>query len=51
MSVVVAWVFSFTVTFVLAKIIDSVRGLSVSEQEEEVGLDISQHGEEAYIAI
>ena len=47
-SVAVAWVFSFSVTYVLAKVIDSVRGLTVSAYEEEVGLDISQHGEEAY---
>lgn len=41
-------VFSFVVTYVLAKVIDKVWGLSVSETEEQVGLDISQHGEEAY---
>ncbi|HEX2955082.1 MAG TPA: ammonium transporter [Bacillota bacterium] len=40
--------FSFVVTYVLAKVIDKLWGLSVSETEEQVGLDISQHGEEAY---
>lgn len=39
---------SFGVTFILAKVLDRVWGLSVSEAEEQVGLDISQHGEEAY---
>jgi Amt family ammonium transporter len=41
-------VFSFIFSFSLAKVVDKVWGLSVSEAEEHVGLDISQHGEEAY---
>jgi Amt family ammonium transporter len=48
LAALVTIVFSFVVTFVLAKIIDKVWGLSVSDAEEQVGLDISQHGEEAY---
>lgn len=47
-TVVVTAVFAFGVTFVLAKAINMVWGLSVSEDEEEVGLDISEHGERAY---
>jgi Amt family ammonium transporter len=43
-----AIVYAFVVTFVLAKIIDLTIGLRVSEEEEYVGLDISQHGEKAY---
>jgi Amt family ammonium transporter len=41
-------IFSFVVTFALAKLVDVFWGLNVSEAEEQVGLDISQHGEEAY---
>jgi Amt family ammonium transporter len=41
-------IYSITLTWVFAKVIDKVCGLSVSESEEQVGLDISQHGEEAY---
>jgi Amt family ammonium transporter len=41
-------IYAFAMTFVLAKIVDSVMGLRVSEDEEYVGLDISQHGEKAY---
>ena len=41
-------VFSFAASYALAKLVDKVWGLSVSEAEEQVGLDISQHGEEAY---
>ncbi|MFN8493225.1 MAG: ammonium transporter [Caldilineaceae bacterium] len=47
-TVVASAGFSFIITFALTKIIDAVWGLSVTEQEEEVGLDISEHGERAY---
>ncbi len=40
--------YAFVVTFILAKIVDATIGLRVSEDEEYVGLDISQHGEVAY---
>jgi Amt family ammonium transporter len=47
-AVVAAVVYSFVVTFVLAKAVDMTMGLRVKEEEEYVGLDISQHGERAY---
>lgn len=47
-GVVAAAAYAFVVTFVLAKVLDRVMGLAVSEREEEVGLDISEHGERAY---
>ncbi len=40
--------FAFAATWVLAKIVDATIGLRVTEDEEIVGLDISQHGERAY---
>jgi Amt family ammonium transporter len=40
-------VYAFVVTLVLAVIVDKTLGLRVSEDEEYVGLDISQHGERA----
>jgi len=40
-----ALVYAFVVTFILAFAVDKVMGLRVSEDEEYVGLDISQHGE------
>lgn len=40
--------FAFVGTIVLGKIVNAVVGLRVSEKEEEEGLDISQHGEQAY---
>ncbi|NYT17552.1 MAG: ammonium transporter [Methanomicrobiales archaeon] len=42
-----ALVYAFVVTLVLAYIVDRTLGLRVSEEEEYVGLDISQHGERA----
>ena len=41
--------YSFVVTFVILKVLDMVMGLRVSEEEEIVGLDVSQHGERAYL--
>jgi Amt family ammonium transporter len=40
--------YSFVATLVIAKAVDMAMGLRVKEEEEYVGLDISQHGERAY---
>jgi len=48
LAVAVAWLYSFIVTLVLLKILDWTMGLRVSEQEENSGLDLSQHGESGY---
>jgi ammonium transporter, Amt family len=40
-----AVIYAFVVTWVLAMVIDKTMGLRVTEEEEYVGLDISQHGE------
>lgn len=45
----VAAAFAFVVTFALAKLLQRLMGLGVTDPEEEVGLDISAHGERAYI--
>lgn len=41
----VAVTYAFGMTYLLAKVVDRVMGLRVTEEEEYVGLDISQHGE------
>ncbi len=41
-------IFSFGATFVVVKLLDKKVGLRVTANEEEVGLDISEHGERAY---
>jgi len=44
--------YSFTVTFILLKIVDAVvGGLRVEENDEIIGLDITQHEENAYTLI
>jgi len=48
LAVAVSWIFCGVMTFVILKIVDAVIGLRVEEQEEVLGLDISQHGEPAY---
>jgi Amt family ammonium transporter len=47
-TVVVTIVFAFGMTQIIARVLGKVMGLRVSEKEEEVGLDISEHGEQAY---
>jgi Amt family ammonium transporter len=42
---VTVMVFSFAGTYIIARFVDALMGLRVSEDEEYVGLDISQHGE------
>jgi Amt family ammonium transporter len=44
---IAALAYALVVTLVLAYVIDRTIGLRVSEEEEYVGLDISQHGERA----
>jgi ammonium transporter, Amt family len=48
LSVIVAWVYSFVVTWIILKILDKTMGLRVSEEDESLGLDLSQHGEVGY---
>ena len=48
LAVAVTIAFTFGVTFVVAKVLDMSIGLRVATMEEEVGLDISAHGERAY---
>ncbi len=41
--------YSFVMTFAILKVLDLVMGLRVSEADENIGLDASQHGERAYL--
>ncbi len=40
--------YSFIVTFIILKVLDITMGIRVTEEEEELGLDVTQHGERAY---
>ncbi len=48
LAVGVTMLYSATVTFIILKVIDAVMGLRVTKEHEEMGLDVSQHGEAAY---
>jgi Amt family ammonium transporter len=47
-GVLIAWGFALIGTIVLLKVTDMITGIRVTETEEIEGLDITQHGEEAY---
>jgi Amt family ammonium transporter len=49
LGVAVAAVLAFVVTILIMKVIDATIGLKVKEEEEEIGLDITQHAERAYV--
>jgi Amt family ammonium transporter len=48
MGILIAWIFALVGTLVLLKIVDLITGVRVPEEHEIEGLDITQHGEEAY---
>ena len=50
-AVAITWIFSIVATFIILKVLDVTMGLRVSEEDEVVGTDLSQHGEEGYIFI
>jgi len=47
-AVGVSIAFAFGLTYLLARVLKATVGLRVTRDEEEVGLDISEHGEPAY---
>ena len=47
-GVIATMAYSIAVTFILLKVLDFVMGLRVPDEEEVVGLDITQHEESAY---
>ena len=49
LGIAVAAILGFVGTTVIMKIIDKTIGLKVQSEEEEIGLDITQHAERAYV--
>jgi Amt family ammonium transporter len=47
-AVLATYAFAATATFAIVKVVGLVVGLRVSEADEELGLDVTQHGEVAY---
>jgi len=50
-AVAITAVYSFVVSFIVLKVIDVVMGLRVKEDEERIGLDLTQHSEAAYTMV
>ena len=50
-AVGITMAYSFVISFVLFKIVDKTMKLRVTEHEENVGLDLTQHREAAYTVI
>ena len=48
LAIVVVALYAFTVSFVLAKVIDRVMGFRLSAEDETTGVDFTQHAETAY---
>jgi Amt family ammonium transporter len=47
-AVAASWAFSFIGTMIILKVVDSIVGLRVTTEEEQIGLDLSQHNERGY---
>jgi Amt family ammonium transporter len=47
-AVLIAWMIAVIGTYLILKIVDAVVGLRITPEEEILGLDLSQHGEEGY---
>jgi Amt family ammonium transporter len=48
-GVIATMAYSLVVTYAILKVLDMTLGLRVSQDEEAVGIDASQHGERAYL--
>ncbi len=50
-AVLATLIYSFVASFVLYKIVDAIFGARVTEKDEDVGLDLTQHHERAYTVL
>ena len=47
-ATVLTFVYTLVVSYIILKVLDLTMGLRVSDEEEQMGLDLTQHGEAAY---
>ncbi len=47
-ATVVTWIYAFGMTWIIFKVIDLVMGVRSTSEDESIGLDISEHGEQGY---
>lgn len=50
-AVAITVIYAFVVTFVIYKVVEALMGVRVSEKEELMGLDLTQHRERAYTVL
>jgi Amt family ammonium transporter len=48
MAVAATWILAIVGTFILLKIVDAIIGLRLTREDEQTGLDLSQHSESGY---
>ena len=48
-AIVATWLFAAVVTWIILRILDAAMGLRVSNEDEQMGLDLTQHSEKAYV--
>ncbi len=48
LAVVITIAYTVPVSWAVLKVLDKTVGLRVTEEEEQIGLDLTQHGEAAY---
>lgn len=48
-AVLVTYAFAAVATWILVRVVDAVIGMRVNREQEALGLDLGQHGEEGYI--
>ncbi len=50
-AVLVTIVYTFVLTFILYKLVDLLIGVRIADEEESMGLDLTQHNERAYTVL
>ncbi|MDY6862103.1 MAG: ammonium transporter, partial [Thermodesulfobacteriota bacterium] len=50
-AVLITIIYSFVVSFILLKVVDAIFGLRISQNNERIGLDLTEHRETAYTLI
>jgi Amt family ammonium transporter len=49
LAIVVTITYSFGLSFIILKLLDKVMGLRVDDESEQIGLDLTEHGEAGYV--
>lgn len=48
-SIAATWVYAGVLTWIILKILDATVGLRITDEDEQMGLDLSQHNEAGYV--